>query len=68
MKRGEEGGRGGESICARKLYNPSGGGTKSDGCESNASVYYVYPVSRIAGEDRAEFLREGGGRGEFHEF
>ena len=25
--------------------------------EGNASVYQVYPVSRITGEGRAEFLR-----------
>ena len=39
--------------------------------EGNASVYQVYPVSRITGEGRAEFLRawgpgfeqEGSGRG-----
>ena len=28
--------------------------------EGNASVYQVYPVSRIAGEGRAEFLRAWG--------
>ena len=40
--------------------------------EGNASVYQVYPVSRITGEGRAEFLRtwgpgfdqEGAGGGE----
>ena len=30
--------------------------------EGNASVYQVYPVSRIAGEGRAEFLRAWGER------
>ena len=28
--------------------------------EGNASVYQVYPVSRITGEGRAEFLRAWG--------
>ena len=28
--------------------------------EENASVYQVYPVSRITGEGRAEFLRAWG--------
>ena len=28
--------------------------------EGDASVYQVYPVSRITGEGRAEFLRRGG--------
>ena len=28
--------------------------------EGNASVYQVYPVSRITGEARAEFLRTWG--------
>ena len=31
--------------------------------EGNASVYQVYPVSRITGEGRAEFLRAWGGPG-----
>ena len=38
-------------------------GTKSDGCGRKASAYHVYPVSRAAGEGRAEFLREGAGGG-----
>ena len=28
--------------------------------EGNASVYQVYPVSRVTGEERAEFLGRGG--------
>ena len=52
------------------------GGKNLTAVEGNASVYHVYPVSRITGEGRAEFWRtwgpdfdqkgaglEGGGRG-----
>ena len=61
------------SLCA-KTIKPVFEGDISDSCvEGNASVYQVYPVSRITGEGRAEFLSAwghgfeqegaGGGRG-----
>ena len=47
------------SLCAETLKPVlEGSPTKSNSCvEGNASVYQVYPISRITGEGRAEFLR-----------
>ena len=44
----------------RKSSNPFMRGTKSDCYGRHASVYHVYPVSRITGEVRAKFIKGGG--------
>ena len=60
------------SLCAETIKSVFEGGQNLTAVEGNASVYQVYPVSRITGEGRAEFLgawwpgfeQEGaGGRG-----
>ena len=63
------------SLCAETTKTHLCGGQHTTAVEGNASVYQVNLVSRITGEDRAEFLRTwepgfdqkgagvGGGRG-----
>ena len=45
------------NLCAETIKPVLLGGQNLTAVEGNASVYEVYPVSRITGEERAEFLR-----------
>ena len=58
----KSGGEGGGAQSVRGNYKRFYG-DKSDGCGRSASVYHVYPVSRITGEGR-EGCSKGSGREE----
>ena len=45
------------SLCAETIKHVFDGDLNLTAVEGNASVYQVHPVSRIAGERRAEFFR-----------